>query len=217
MQHTQQEEFWSGDFGREYTDRNSRPLAEWNEFYRSIYGTTKLEINAEFLGDLPRDARILEVGCNTGMQLVGLQAAGFERLYGIELQAYAVEKARDFVRGVNILQGSGFDLPFKDGYFDLVCTNGVLIHIAPADLPRIMSEMVRCSGRYIMGYEYYAPETTAINYRGNEGFLWKADFAQLFLDNFPELRLVKQQLYSYVNDAERGNQDVVYLLEKTTI
>jgi pseudaminic acid biosynthesis-associated methylase len=217
LQHTQQEEFWSGDFGREYTDRNSRPLAEWNEFYRSIYGTTKLEINAEFLGDLPRDARILEVGCNTGMQLVGLQAAGFERLYGIELQAYAVEKARDFVRGVNILQGSGFDLPFKDGYFDLVCTNGVLIHIAPADLPRIMSEMVRCSGRYIMGYEYYAPETTAINYRGNEGFLWKADFAQLFLDNFPELRLVKQQLYSYVNDAERGNQDVVYLLEKTTI
>ena len=216
MQHTQQEEFWSGDFGREYTDRNSRHLAEWNEFYRSIYGTTKLEINAEFLGDLPRDARILEVGCNTGMQLVGLQAAGFEQLYGIELQAYAVEKARDFVRGVNILQGSGFDLPFKDGYFDLVCTNGVLIHIAPADLPRIMGEMVRCSGRYIMGYEYYAPETTAINYRGNEGFLWKANFAQLFLNNFPELRLVKQRLYSYVNDAERGNQDVVYLLEKTT-
>jgi len=216
LQHTQQEEFWSGDFGREYTDRNSRPLAEWNEFYRSIYGTTKLEINAEFLGDLPRDARILEVGCNTGMQLVGLQAAGFEQLYGIELQAYAVEKARDFVRGVNILQGSGFDLPFKDGYFDLVCTNGVLIHIAPADLPRIMGEMVRCSGRYIMGYEYYAPETTAINYRGNEGFLWKANFAQLFLNNFPELRLVKQRLYSYVNDAERGNQDVVYLLEKTT-
>lgn len=216
MQHTQQEEFWSGDFGREYTDRNSRPLAEWNEFYRSIYGTTKLEINAEFLGDLPRNARILEVGCNTGMQLVGLQAAGFEQLYGIELQAYAVEKARDFVRGVNILQGSGFDLPFKDGYFDLVCTNGVLIHIAPADLPRIMGEMVRCSGRYIMGYEYYAPETTAINYRGNEGFLWKANFAQLFLNNFPELRLVKQRLYSYINDAERGNQDVVYLLEKTT-
>jgi hypothetical protein len=71
-------------------------------------------------------------------------------------------------------------------------------------------------GRYIMGYEYYAPETTAINYRGNEGFLWKANFAQLFLNNFPELRLVKQRLYSYINDAERGNQDVVYLLEKTT-
>jgi pseudaminic acid biosynthesis-associated methylase len=92
----------------------------------------------------------------------------------------------------------------------------VLIHIAPADLPRIMGEMVRTSRRYIMGFEYYAPETTAINYRGNEGFLWKANFAQLFLDHFPELRLVKQNLYPYINDAERGNQDVVFLLEKTS-
>ena len=142
---TQQEDFWAGDFGREYTDRNSRPLDEWNAFYRDLYGHTKLEMNAEFLGELAREARILEVGCNTGMQLVGLQAAGFTNLYGIELQHYAVEKARDFVRGANILQGSGFDLPFKDGYFDVVCTNGVLIHIAPDDLPRIMGEMVRCS------------------------------------------------------------------------
>ena len=173
-------------------------------------------MNAEFLGELPREARILEVGCNTGMQLVGLQAAGFENLYGIELQAYAVEKARDFVRGANILQGSGFDLPFKDNYFDLVCTNGVLIHIAPADLPRIMGEMVRCSGRYIMGYEYFAPDTTAINYRGNTGFLWKTDFARVFLENFPELRLVKQRLYPYTAQTELGNHDVMFLLEKTT-
>jgi pseudaminic acid biosynthesis-associated methylase len=216
LQHTQQEDFWAGDFGREYTDRNSRPLDEWNEFYRSIYGHTKLEMNAEFIGDLSREARILEVGCNTGMQLVGLQAMGFTNLYGIELQAYAVEKAREFVRGVNILQGSGFDLPFKDNYFDLVCTNGVLIHIAPEDLPRIMSEMVRCSGRYIMGYEYFAPDTTAINYRGNQGFLWKTDFARVFLENHPELRLVKQHLYPYINDAEQGNQDVMFLLEKVT-
>lgn len=172
-------------------------------------------MNAEFLSDLSRQARILEVGCNTGMQLVGLQAAGFEQLYGIELQAYAVEKAREFVRGANILQGSGFDLPFKDNYFDVVCTNGVLIHIAPADLPRIMAEMVRCSGRYLMGFEYYATETTPIKYRGNEGFLWKTDFAQVFLNNFPELRLVKQKLYPYITETERGNQDVVYLLEKT--
>ena len=88
MQHTQQEDFWAGDFGREYTDRNSRPLDEWNAFYRGIYGHTKLEMNAEFIGELTREARLLEVGCNTGMQLVGLQAMGFTNLYGIELQAF---------------------------------------------------------------------------------------------------------------------------------
>ena len=76
--------------------------------------------------------------------------------------------------------------------------------------------MVRCSSRYIMGYEYYAPETTPIKYRGNDGFLWKTDFTQIFLDNFPELRLVKQNLYPYILETEAGNQDVMYLLEKTT-
>ena len=216
MQHTEQESFWAGDFGREYTDRNSRHLAEWNEFYRRTWGHTKLDMNQQFLGELPRDSRVLEVGCNTGMQLRGLQEAGFGSLYGVELQAYAVEKAKEYTQGINIMQGSGFDLPFRDEFFDLVCTNGVLIHIAPADLPRLMAEMVRCSRRYIWGWEYYAPTTTAIPYRGNEGFLWKADFAQLFLANFPELRLVKQELYPYVAAAEQGNTDVMYLLEKTT-
>lgn len=216
MKLTQQEDFWSGDFGREYTDRNSRHLTEWNAFYEATWGRTKLAMNAEFLGPLNRDARILEVGCNTGMQLKGLQEAGFQNLYGVELQAYAVERAKEYSQHLNLVQGSGFDLPFKDNFFDMVCTNGVLIHIAPADLPGIMAEMVRCSRRYIWGFEYYAPTTTAVPYRGNEGFLWKADYAQLFLDQFPELRLVKQELYPYVKAAELGNQDVMYLLEKAS-
>jgi pseudaminic acid biosynthesis-associated methylase len=214
MQHTQQEEFWAGEFGREYTDRNSRYLAEWNDFYRRTWGLTKPEMNQQFLGELPAESRVLEVGCNTGMQLRGLQEAGFTQLYGVELQAYAVEKAKEYTQHINIIQGSGFDLPFKDSFFDVVCTNGVLIHIAPADLPQLMAEMVRCSRRYIWGFEYFAPTTTAISYRGNEGFLWKADFAQLFLDNFPQLRLVKKELYPYVSAPEQGNTDAMYLLEK---
>ena len=138
MQLTQQENFWTGEFGREYTNRNSRHLDEWNDFYRRTWGHSKMDMNAEFLGGISRDARLLEVGCNTGMQLMGLQTAGFTNLYGIDIQHYAVEKAREFVRDINILQGSGLDLPFKDNFFDVVCTNGVLIHIAPNDLPRIM-------------------------------------------------------------------------------
>lgn len=215
MQHTPQESFWTGDFGRDYTDRNSRQLDEWNAFYQATWGQTRLAMNEAFVGQFEREARILEVGCNTGMQLRGLQEAGFTNLYGVELQPYAVEKAKQYTQHISIIQGSGFDLPFKDNFFNVVVTNGVLIHIAPADLPRIMAEIVRCSRRYIWGFEYFAPALTAVPYRGNEGFLWKADYAQLFLAQFPgQLRLVQQELYSYVTDTERGNQDVMYLLEK---
>ncbi len=211
---TKQEHFWSGEFGKDYTDRNSRKPEEWDQFYLENWGITKIELNEKFLDILEKDAKILEVGCNTGMQLAGLQRSGFRNIYGIELQEYAVQKAKEFTQNINILQGSGFDLPFKNDYFDLVCTNGVLIHISPDNLPKIMDEMVRCSKKYIWGWEYFAPETTSINYRGNDDYLWKADYAQLFLNRFPELKLVKKEIYPYINQAESGNADCMYLLEK---
>ena len=71
-----QEIFWSSDFGKEYTDRNSRDKKDWDTFYIDTYGVTKTVINEKILGNLPKDAKILEVGCNTGMQLVGLQNMG---------------------------------------------------------------------------------------------------------------------------------------------
>ena len=42
------------------------------------------ELNQRFLADIPRNARILEVGCNEGNQLCALQEMGFQNLYWIE-------------------------------------------------------------------------------------------------------------------------------------
>lgn len=50
---------WSGDFGREYTDRNTYSPAELDELYRRNYGIARSELNQRFLADIPRDAFIL--------------------------------------------------------------------------------------------------------------------------------------------------------------
>jgi pseudaminic acid biosynthesis-associated methylase len=209
---TKQVDFWSGEFGKEYTDRNSRSNEEWDEFYLKTWGITKIGMNKKFIGHFPKDIKILEAGCNTGMQLNGLQRMGFNNLFGIELQQYAAEQAKKYTRDINIICASGFDNPFRDKYFDVVCTNGVLIHISPDDLKAFMSEMYRCSGKYIWGFEYYADKTTAINYRGHENYLWKADYASLFMDYFPDLKLVKKEMFPYLDNPE--NVDCMYLLEK---
>lgn len=211
---SKQEDFWSGDFGREYTERNSHSLEEWNNFYETTWGVSKIEMNKEFISELSNNSPILEVGCNTGMQLRALQHMGYESLYGVEIQKYAVERAKDFTSNINIIQGSGFDIPFKDQYFDVVCTNGVLIHISPDDLPKIMDEMYRCSKKYIWGFEYFSDDLKEIEYRGNKGYLWKANFAQLFLDRYPDLKLVSKKNYPYITDKEKGNVDQMYLLSK---
>lgn len=78
MYSTEQQEFWKGEFGRSYTDRNTREHEAWNDFYRNLYGKTKMQLNAEFIGHLPLNSPILEVGCNTRAAVGGTTAT---RLY----------------------------------------------------------------------------------------------------------------------------------------
>ncbi len=209
--YTEQEKFWTNSFGKEYTQRNLRNIPEENEFYKKTYGITREEMDRFFLGDIPRTSKILEVGCNIGTKLQFLQKLGFEKLYGIEIQEDAVEIAKTHSKGINIIQGSGFDLPFKDQYFDIVYTSGVLIHIAPTDILKMLDEIYRCSKSYIWGFEYFAEKYQEIEYRGNKSVLWKGNFPQMYCDRFPDLKLIKEKKYKYLNDA---NVDIMFLLSR---
>jgi len=213
---TQQMEFWSGVFGRQYTDRNTTDHGAWNSQYIEKYGLSRLDMNIEFLQGQPNNLRILEVGCNTGQQLEALHQQGFINVTGIELQFYAAKNSRNRVRDIPVLQGSGLEIPFKSNAFDLVFTSGVLIHIVPDDLPTIMTEIYRCTTRFIWGFEYYSDSMTEINYRGNTCVLWKGDYVSMFTKIFPDLTLIKKRFYPYINGHELGNVDCMYLLEKRT-
>jgi pseudaminic acid biosynthesis-associated methylase len=207
-----QEQFWSGDFGAQYNERNNFTEAGLDELYQTQFGLTRKAMNERFLAAVPHTSRLLEVGCNLGLQLRHLRAAGYTALYGIELQWDAVQRCRQTVPLGNVLQGSGFDVPFRDAWFDLSYTSGVLIHIAPENLRAFMAEVVRTSKRWVWGFEYHAEEVTSIPYRGNEGFLWKADYAKLYREWFPELHLVQHEVYPYQDGS--GNADAMFLLEK---
>ena len=155
--------------------------------------------------------RILEVGSNVGNQLLCLQRMGFGALYGIELQSYAVEISKSKSKNINIIQGEASDIPFKDGYFDMVFTSGVLIHIAPKNLQDVLGEIHRCTKKYIFGFEYYSDETKEIAYRGNSDLLWKADFAGKYLGLFDDLALAKEERIKYLGNE---NVDEMFLLKK---
>lgn len=212
---TPQIKIWTGKFGADYTDRSRFQNAEeFNALYVRRYGTSRDAIVADWIGHVPRDARILEVGCNIGNQLCALQRAGFTNLFGIDVQRDAVEKAKSATSGLDIVCASAFDIPFKDGYFDLVFTNNVLIHIAPDHIGAVMDEMIRVTSGYIWGFEYFAPEFTEINYRGNENLLWKADYGELFLQRpGGALTMERAQVYDCLD--EPGNRDKGYLLVRT--
>ena len=140
MPDTEQAAFWRSKFGDEYTDRNIYSTEELDEFYKKTYNVTATDMYQESLRGLSISS-CLEVGSNVGNQLKLLQKLGYQNLYGVEINAYAVQKAKELTKNINIIEGSAFDIPFKDGYFDLVFTAGVLIHIHPDDLRRVMKEI----------------------------------------------------------------------------
>lgn len=205
-----QKDVWASNFGEDYTERNTFSPEELNQFYIKEYGVSREGMNTEFVGSLDRDIRILEIGCNVGNQLRLLQSMGFTNLYGIELQPYAVQRAKELTKNINIIQAVADDLPFKDNFFDLVFTSGVLIHIPPELHEKVMSEMARCSNKYIWGFEYFADELNEINYRGNSNLLWKTDFSKA-IQKCTGAKEVLSQKYKYVSN---DNVDVMYLLEK---
>ncbi len=212
MENNFQAETWKTQFGKEYTDRNILLPEEMDKLYKERYGVSRSDMNKMFLQDLNmEEARLLEIGCNVGNNLIFLQKSGYNNLYGIELQVYAVEKAKELTKGVNIIQGMADDIPFKDEYFRMVFTSGVLIHISPDHIGSVLDEIYRCTREYIWGFEYYADEYTEVDYRGHDSLLWKTDFAKLYMDRFSGLSLVKEKRFKYL---ENENIDSMFLLRK---
>jgi pseudaminic acid biosynthesis-associated methylase len=202
---------WCGEFGREYTMRSCLTPEQVDALWEKNYGVTRTELNQRFLRNIPTDARILEVGCNIGNQLLLLQKLGYSNLYGVDVQDYALEVARSRTQNINFAQASSFGLPYEDQYFDLIFTSGVLIHVSPKDLPSALNEIHRCAKRFIWGSEYHASTTAEINYRGHSQLLWKADYAREYLSRFDDLDMVTEQRLPYI---ENENVDSMFLLEK---
>lgn len=89
----------------------------------------------------------LDVGAGTGRGMAFLLDRG-KQVRGVEPVAAMIEKAEacGIPKGL-LIQGSGYELPFKDESFDAVFECGVLHHVAkPAD---VVGEMMRVARRAV--------------------------------------------------------------------
>ena len=168
---------------------------------------TRSELNADFLVGLPHDAAVLEVGCGNGLQLRCLHDMGFTNLYGVDVNAELLAECPGYVLAT---EASADDLPFSDAMFELVFTSGLLMHIAPDSLDKTMREIVRVSNRWVWGFEYYAPKSEEVEWRGHRGILWRDDHSRLY--EKLGLRLAKIRYLPHITDGSKV--DVMFLLEK---
>jgi len=181
---TPQVEFWRGDFGNAYTDRNAlRPelmrarTMLWSEILRVMRG------------DGPRT--ILEVGANIGVNLRALSVLTDAHKRAVEPNdtARAILVEDNVVAADDARPGTAASIPWPNASADLVFTSGVLIHIHPDHLEASMRDIHRVSSRWVLSIEYFSDRPEEVRYRGHEGVLFKRDFGGMWLDLFPDLKL----------------------------
>jgi|SRR3989344_7755117 len=207
MNETEQIKFWKSSFGEEFAERNS---GSYDEHYKKLFGITITHLNREFISNIKKDSSILEVGCNIGKQLGILEKDGFNNLWGMDINKVILEKTKCHTSW-NLVDGSILDIPFKNNFFDIVFTSGVLIHISPKDLEKAINEMYRVTKKYIWCFEYFSEECQEIIYRSHKNKLWKNNFIEIFLKKHPDLKIVKKRKLKYLED---DNEDMMFLLEK---
>lgn len=206
MTTTPQEAFWAGQFGNDYVDRNGDPRwIEWNTAYFS-----------KLLAKAAPPASVLELGCNRGLNLHALRrlypAAHFS---AVEINARAAEHVRRDLPHVDLHHTSILDFQ-PPRRWELVFTNGVLIHLAPEALPRVYALMAAAAARYVLISEYYNPTPVEVPYRGHAGRLFKRDFAGEFLDAHPAFALIDYG-FVYHRDPTMHPDDMNwFLMERKT-
>lgn len=162
----EQEKFWRGSFGDEYTKRNRVSVEQRVPFWRRIIENT-------------RARSVLDVGTNAGWNLLALRHIDPSiRLVGIDVNATAVAEARS--HGLDVRHTS-IDAGLEE-CFDLVCTSGVLIHVAKADLTNTMEKVITASRLWVLAVEYWAPRDEEVQYRGHGDRLWKRPYGKIYRD-----------------------------------
>ncbi len=201
---TEQEEFWAGDFGNEYIDRNQG----------AELVAANLAMFAKVLARTHGVKNVLEFGSNRGLNLMALrQLLPEASLSGIEINSKAVVELEKLGYLEKIYHASILDFTV-DYQRDLSFIKGVMIHINPDALPQVYDLLYQSSRRYILVMEYYNPTPVEITYRGHSGKLFKRDFAGELLDRFSDLQLLDYG-FCYERDNMFPNGDGTwFLLEK---
>lgn len=199
---SKQVELWRSEFGESYTQRNNNRITDANQA-ALLRDWAKILAHAAS----PRPESVLEVGCNIGRNLLALKHF-IPSLHGVEPNRFCCETARNnaALKDAVIQEGEGSQLPYADSSIDLVFTSGVLIHVAPEELGRVVDEIVRVARRYVVCIEYFSHEPVEVEYHGMSGFLYKRDFGRFYLERHPGLRVLDYGfLWQELDSADNAN------------
>jgi arsenite methyltransferase len=127
------------------------------------------EMRRTFLAeiDFPAAARVLEVGCGTGVLTRAVaRLAGVETVVGVDLAPSLLEKARELAAdlpNIRFEQADARSLPFADESFDVAVFDSTLSHVPEPERALVEAfRVLRANGRLAAFDGDYATTTVAL-------------------------------------------------------
>lgn len=203
---TEQEQFWAGEFGDRYHERNAGRIEANQNFFQSIMG--------EYAKKDVYPTSLIEFGAGVGENLLAInRILPKAELAAVEINEWAaklMDAEHPVIRWVFRESMLTFSRPVQ---WDMTITKGTLIHIEPKSLLAAYARLHAHSRRWILICEYYNPTPVEVEYRGHAGKLWKRDFAGEMLDTYKDLKLVDYG-FRYHRDQYPQDDLTWFLLER---
>jgi len=174
---SKQSNFWLSK-SHLYSKKKSNSFFKWKIFYGCPFFKKILKKT--------NPKTIMEIGTNIGINLHYIRKIDYQKkikIDAIEVNKKICDQLKknkklkiNCVINEDILNYSG------NKKYDLVFTKGLLIHIDPKNLNKVINKIIKMSKKYILIIEYFSHKPTSIkNYRGKKDLLFKRDFGKLFL------------------------------------
>jgi len=98
-----------------------------------------------FSQELPRGAKVLDLGCGPGTDSVKLAKKNKDfKIYGLDLSDELLKIASEQLPKANFLQGDMLQkFPYEDNFFDGVFAKASLVHIPKTEIGKVLEEMIR--------------------------------------------------------------------------
>lgn len=209
--------------------KDLRINAEFNNVWDSIWNNyskinlsdiinepSGMTLRSEFISLLNKffilkNAKILEVGCSSGVISLDLSLRG--TIYtGIDISYEAIRLAKLIASNYNIANceytyGNGFNLVYPDNSYDISFNIGVLEHFNDNDIVKMLSEMARVSKFVIVGVPYSGSQIYRLTKRISQSnntweYGFERDFKTLkYLTEKAGLHLLHEEVIGYVSEA----------------
>ena len=144
--------------GREFALKVGYPKEALDKLPQALYDSFTGANNPQSFADIKEGETVLDLGCGAGLDLYFYAGAAGKtgKAYGLDISEEMTEKAKKNMAeagadNTELVIGHSDNLPFADGFFDTVASNGIY-NLSP-DKEKVLSEVFRVlkpGGRTVM-------------------------------------------------------------------